>query len=316
MDNRSLIVSFVMPAFNEEEHIEATIASIQQLSKHSLSFEYEIIVVDNGSNDATATLASKAGAQVLSKQDGTIASIRNYGASMAKGGVLVFLDADVCLSEKWYENITLVLDRLVGGEKIITGSHCAPPESENWFLKYWFQSFFEESDASHIGSAHMIMSKECFDEVGGFSEYLETGEDYDICQKAVASGYSIKNNQDLFVIHYDFPTTIKAFVQREAWHGVGDFQSLKNVFSSKVVYATTLFIVLHCFALISIASSVTSTMFFLLLIILLLLTSSLVKYSHAGSKAVIRNALIFYLYYFGRFFALLIGVKRLLKYSK
>ncbi len=85
------MVSVVIPAFNEQETIGAVVASV--IGHPDIA---EVIVVDDGSTDATAIRAAKAGAVVI-----TMSSNKGKGAAMtagvhaAKGDVLLFLDADV-----------------------------------------------------------------------------------------------------------------------------------------------------------------------------------------------------------------------------
>ena len=66
----STLVTFLMPALNEEEGIEATIATIPVKRLTQEGYRIEILVIDGGSTDATVTLAQKAGARVISSPRG------------------------------------------------------------------------------------------------------------------------------------------------------------------------------------------------------------------------------------------------------
>jgi glycosyltransferase involved in cell wall biosynthesis len=84
-------LSFVIPAWNEEKLLGATIESIQQSAK---DFDFEIIVADDASDDRTAEIARELGAKVVSCNNRQIGQTRNDGARVATGDVLIFVDAD------------------------------------------------------------------------------------------------------------------------------------------------------------------------------------------------------------------------------
>ncbi|HXR07612.1 MAG TPA: glycosyltransferase, partial [Candidatus Acidoferrum sp.] len=89
-------ISVVIPAFNEEKLLGATLGSIQAggAAFADLGWTMEIIVCDNHSTDATAALARAAAARVVSEPVNQIARARNTGAAAADGDWLIFVDAD------------------------------------------------------------------------------------------------------------------------------------------------------------------------------------------------------------------------------
>src|SRR5258706_5799074 len=88
-----MLISVVIPAFNEQGCLGQTLQALRA-SIERCAVPVEIIVVDNQSQDATAQIARGAGAEVVSESVHNVALVRNAGARMAKGDVLVFLDAD------------------------------------------------------------------------------------------------------------------------------------------------------------------------------------------------------------------------------
>ena len=90
-------LSFIIPAWNEEVLIGATIHSIQQSAK---KYKYEIIVADDASDDRTADIAKELGAIVVTCNNRQIGPTRNDGAAIATGDILVFVDADTIVSEE------------------------------------------------------------------------------------------------------------------------------------------------------------------------------------------------------------------------
>ncbi len=299
MNTLKKYISFIIPAFNEENFIGEVIKSIRN---GDMSFSYEIIVVNHNSTDTTASIAKSLSTKVITKVGGTIASLRNSGVAESFGEVLIFLDSDVTLTKEWFQNIGTTIKKLHNNPYIVTGSHCTPPDNGNWIERYWFQNFSEENNVRHLGTGHMIVTRELFDRVGGFNESLSTGEDYDFCMRVCKYGGMIVNNPSLRVIHHDYPKNIFDFTQREAWHGKGDVSSLKLIYHSKVAVAALLFLMLHLagitFLFFKLPIFITTLPF--LGIIGLLVLSSYYKYGHCSIRVIVINSIIFYFYYFGR----------------
>jgi glycosyltransferase involved in cell wall biosynthesis len=86
------MMSIIIPTLNEEDRLPLLLASIK---KQGFS-DYEIIVADGGSKDATCNIAEAQGCRILSGGSPSVG--RNRGAAAAQGTILLFLDADVILS--------------------------------------------------------------------------------------------------------------------------------------------------------------------------------------------------------------------------
>ncbi|HXX91236.1 MAG TPA: glycosyltransferase [Acidimicrobiales bacterium] len=101
MAMRPPLVSAIVPAYNEE----AVIADcLDSLLAQSLD-ELEIIVADDGSTDATASVAASRGVRVLHLPHGGPARAKNAAAAAATGAVLAFIDADLSLDPKCLERL-------------------------------------------------------------------------------------------------------------------------------------------------------------------------------------------------------------------
>jgi len=227
-------VSFVIPTRNEREHIGRAIDSIWQNVR---GICFEIIVVDNGSSDETVSVASGKGARVLVHPSVTISALRNLGAAEAGGEILVFVDADVSLCPEWPIAFRKALHTLRKNPSIVTGSTYGLPENPSWVERCWYEPVLNRTRVNYINGGHLIVARDVFWRVGGFDETLETGEDYDFCQRARKAGILLVNNQALKVIHHGYPKTLKSFFLREKWHGRGDFHSPAALFKSRPALA-------------------------------------------------------------------------------
>lgn len=299
VNDRAPELSFIIPALNEAQHIVGTLASI---AEHAAGYRHEVIVVDNGSTDETVKLAQAAGGKVLSLPHATIAAMRNHGAWQAQGQVLVFLDADTSLTVEWAQYVPVSLAGLETGQPVITGSHCSPPKECSWIERHWFSRPAGERSVSYLGSAHMLLQRELFLQLGGFDEGLETGEDYELCQRAKAAGAAIIDNPQLQVLHHDYPRTLRGFIRREAWHGRGDLRSLRSFLQSKVALAAAMFLFSHLLIVASffLPGGIGLLGLGLAFLAFLITTSTLRKYRHASWRSRLINAGLFYAYYWGR----------------
>src|SRR4051812_25920313 len=86
------MLSFVVPAYNEEKYLGPTLASIHEAAR-AVGESYEIIVANDNSSDATAQLAEAGGARVINVHKRQIAGTRNAGARAASGEWLVVVGA-------------------------------------------------------------------------------------------------------------------------------------------------------------------------------------------------------------------------------
>lgn len=96
------VISVVVPAFNAERYIDRCLLAL----KASATSAFEIIVVDDSSRDSTREIASSLGATVLSTGGRCGPALaRNLGAKAARGNILFFLDADVCVHDDAIERV-------------------------------------------------------------------------------------------------------------------------------------------------------------------------------------------------------------------
>ena len=93
------MISFIVPAYNEEAVLGATLAAIDAAGRGA-GEPFEVVVADDASEDATAAVARAAGARVVKAGRRQIAAARNAGARAAQGDVFIFVDADTIVSPR------------------------------------------------------------------------------------------------------------------------------------------------------------------------------------------------------------------------
>src|SRR6266850_627466 len=93
------LVSFVVPAWNEESVLAPTLEALKAASR-AAGEPCEVIVVDDASTDRTVEIARQSGARVVPVHHRQIAATRNAGAEQARGDLLIFVDADTIVTEE------------------------------------------------------------------------------------------------------------------------------------------------------------------------------------------------------------------------
>ncbi len=97
------MISVIIPTFNEEENIAQCLVSLtHQTIPRS---EYEIIVVDGGSKDASCEIARKYADRVFIQTSKKVGGARNDGVAAATGDIVATTDADCILPSDWIEKI-------------------------------------------------------------------------------------------------------------------------------------------------------------------------------------------------------------------
>src|SRR5438093_3645106 len=92
------MISFIVPAHNEEALLGRTLSAIHESVRVSRE-PYEIVVVNDASTDRTGEIALEHGVHVISVSHRQIAATRNTGAAAATGDILIFVDADTTVAE-------------------------------------------------------------------------------------------------------------------------------------------------------------------------------------------------------------------------
>ena len=164
------MISFIVPAYNEELELSSTIAAIRAAAS-GVTQPYEIIVVDDASADATARIAVMAGARVISINRRQIAASRNAGARAARGEYLFFVDADT--RTHIAEPIAALEAGYAGGSaRVVT----------NGFIPLWSRIFVRAFCTIYFGlnlgaGAFLFTTRRNFDAIGGFDEQYFIGEE-------------------------------------------------------------------------------------------------------------------------------------------
>jgi glycosyltransferase involved in cell wall biosynthesis len=205
------MLSFIVPAYNEELELPSTLAAIRAAAAAS-SEPFEIIVVDDGSTDTTATVAATGGGRVVTIHRRQIAAARNAGAGEARGDVLFFVDADTRISPAHVAGALKALaDGCAGG-----GARVIP----DGFVPLWGRLFVRVFSAFYFTAANLgagaflFTNRRNFDGAGGFDEQLFAGEEVYFSQ-------ALKKLGRFRVLAEPVVTSGRKLRMNSAWHIVG-----------------------------------------------------------------------------------------------
>lgn len=168
--NNSL--SIIIPALNESAQILAAIQSARK------GLPLEVIVVDGGSRDETAQIATKAGATVIQAPRGRAAQM-NAGAGISRGSHLLFLHADTRLPDGYSVHIRRILN-----DSAVAGAFrfgIAQPFSGRRLIE-WMTNFRARKLQMPYGDQAIFIRRKEFIEMGGYKP-MPIMEDYDFIRR-------------------------------------------------------------------------------------------------------------------------------------
>jgi glycosyltransferase involved in cell wall biosynthesis len=211
-------VSVIVPARDAAATIDATLSG---LAAQEFGGSFEVIVVDDGSVDATGAIARAAQVDGLVRHDVPLgpAVARNAGRSAAQGRLLAYTDADCVPQPGWLAAGVAAVD---GGASLVQGTvlpagPVGPFDRTLWVL--------EEAPRLYE-TANLFVTPEVFDRVGGFRPFVAPGpgrrpaaptehfgEDVVFALEARRAGARFAFAADAEVRHAVFPRGPRAFVR-------------------------------------------------------------------------------------------------------
>jgi glycosyltransferase involved in cell wall biosynthesis len=175
-------ISVVVPAFNEQKLLGATLRGIAQAAGifTPRGWETEIIVCDNNSTDATADVARAAGARVVFEPVNQIARARNTGAAAAAGDWLVFIDADSRPTPALFGEVA---EQITSGKCL--GGGCTMRMDERHFIGDCGTGLWNIVSRvfKWAAGAFIYCEAGAFRTVGGFNQELFASEEIDLSKR-------------------------------------------------------------------------------------------------------------------------------------
>src|ERR687894_824440 len=136
--------------------------------------DYEVIVVDDGSTDATAEIAGEYDLRLIRTENRGLSSARNTGMEAATGEIVAYLDDDARPDPQWLAYLAAGFLRTEHAG--IGGPNIPPPEDR----------------AEHVPGCNLAVKREAMAAIGGFdARYWIAGDDVDFCWRIQQAGHTI-----------------------------------------------------------------------------------------------------------------------------
>ena len=213
-------VSIVICAYNAERTIRACLESLRRLDYP----DFEVIIVDDGSQDATAQIAADFPEFRLIRQPNKGLSVaRNVGLHAALGELVAYTDSDCVADPHWLAFMVRAMAE--GGLDGCGGPNYAPHE-DGWVEGCVAASpgapshvLISDDRAEHLAGCNMLFRKAALADVGGFdAQFTAAGDDVDICWRLIDGGYVLGYCPSAFVWHFR-RNTVKAYYRQQRGYG-------------------------------------------------------------------------------------------------
>ena len=213
-------VSVIIPAWNL---VELTSACLRSLAAHSAGADLEVLVVDNGSTDATPAALPPLGRELFGPRFRLLrmpenlgfARACNAGAAAATGEMFFFLNNDTLCTEGWLPPMLGAFKGRVGavGPRLLYPDgrlqHCGIAFSPFFRVRHLYEFFPGDHPViartrplQAITGAALMLPAQLFRELGGFFEGYRNGyEDMDLCLNLIAAGRKLAVAAESRIVH-------------------------------------------------------------------------------------------------------------------
>lgn len=191
--------------------------------------DYEVLVIDDGSTDATAGIAtSRAFASYHRQKPAGLSAARNRGADLATGSILAYTDDDCLAHPEWL----LHLSHAFSDERVIAaGGPNIPPPPRNRVERVVAAApgapahvLLSDTEAEHLPGCNLAIRKDALARIGGFTEDFTTaGDDVDICWRLRELGGrgSLRFVPGAMVWHHR-RFTVRAYLRQQRGYGFAE----------------------------------------------------------------------------------------------
>lgn len=186
--------------------------------------DYEIIVVNDGSSDATGSVARRhGGVTVIDTDHVGLSAARNLAINHATGTIVAYTDADVRVDPEW---LTYLVQPFLRSDAVGSGGPNVVPDDDPWVAQCVARApgspthiLIDDRLAEHVPGCNMAFRLNALVAIGGFNQsFHAAGDDVDVCWRLQAIGGRIEFAPSALVWHRH-RNTVKAFWRQQVGYG-------------------------------------------------------------------------------------------------
>jgi O-antigen biosynthesis protein len=216
-------VSVVVCAYNAADTLEDNLRSLEKLTYP----DYEIILVNDGSKDATGDIGRRHPlVRVVDIPNGGLSAARNVGLAEATGEIVAYTDADTRVDPDW---LTFLVQPFLTSDAVASGGPNVVPADDPPMAQCVARApggpthvLLDDRTAEHVPGCNMAFRRESLLAIGGFNPiYLRAGDDVDVCWRLQARGWRIGFSPAALVWHHH-RGSIAAYWRQQVGYGEGE----------------------------------------------------------------------------------------------
>lgn len=212
-------ISVVVCSYNGSRTIRDCLEGLARLDYP----DYEVIVVNDGSRDATPEIAAEYDVRLISTENRGLSSARNTGMEAATGEIIAYTDDDARPDPHWLRYIAWTY--MTTNHAAVGGPNIAPPgdgpvaDAVANAPGGPVQVLQSDTVAEHVPGCNMTFRAECLRAIGGFDpRYRTAGDDVDACWRILARGWTIGFHPGAMVWHHR-RNSMRMFWQQQVGYG-------------------------------------------------------------------------------------------------
>ncbi len=212
-------VSVVICSYNGSRTIRQTLDAVGEIDYPDL----EVIVVDDGSTDGTATIAEGYDVRLISQENRGLSAARNTGWQAASGEIVAYLDDDAYPDRDWLRY--LAWSFLTTHYAAIGGPNVTPPDDPPVSHAVGhapggpIHVLVSDREAEHIPGCNMAFRRGALTAIDGFDPtFVVAGDDVDACWRIQHAGWKIGFSPSAVVWHHRRPS-VRAYWRQQRGYG-------------------------------------------------------------------------------------------------